>query len=680
MIITQLSITNFGVYQGLHEFDLRPRLNGEQAPTVILIAGKNGSGKTTILEAVRLCLFGRLALGSRVRKTDYDTYIKQRFHRGLDDHQPTQTARVGIVFEHVHAGEKNLYDAVRSWTYDGQKLDEQVSIYKNGQILRDILKDYWNDFLRDLIPPGVADLFFFDGEQIQALADKDTEEVALETAIGGLLNLDLIERLQSDLNIYIRQRNKDGQGALAQDFEAISSEYEHYKQSIQEKRQDRAGLQARLDHTNKLLEEARQKLLSEGAQFIEQHSDLERREAAVKEELGRTRDLIHHLASELLPFSFAPAWNQKLQARLLAEAERTKRQVTEAFRIQASQQISQLLKGRVAKQLADADWQMLLADVEAIFRTDDGQGDAPIVHQVSDIQRRRLLDQIQKAQFQTPAALTALIDQLEALETERSDIALKLKQVPTAEIGQPLIENFQALSEKLGGLYERMSQIDKEIGKLQYRLDEAARKRSRIWHKIADLGAKDMQVDAAAKIQVVLEQYLERVTALKINQLEQQVVEFFNLLCRKEMLVKEVKIDTQQYSVKLYGENRTELPKSSLSAGERQLYAMSLLWALRSVSGRRLPIIIDTPMGRLDSDHRDRLLNHFFPSAAHQIIMLSTDTETTPETLVRLEPAISHVYRLDFDQKTGQTQVAPVCFLATKMDQSDADPITEVAG
>ena len=107
----------------------------------------------------------------------------------------------------------------------------------------------------------------------------------------------------------------------------------------------------------------------------------------------------------------------------------------------------------------------------------------------------------------------------------------------------------------------------------------------------------------------------------------------------------------------LFGANRTVLPKSDLSAGEKQLYATALLWALRSVSGRALPIIIDTPMGRLDSDHRATMLKKFFPNAAHQVILLSTDTEIDPAAFADIQHAISHTFRLEYDQATGSTQV-----------------------
>lgn len=142
MIITSLSIHNFGVYRGTNDFELRPRQDGNEFIPVILFGGKNGAGKTTILEAIRLCLYGRLVLGNRVRRMDYDAYIMQRIHRGSAHTLPAKIARVGLVFEHVHAGVLSTYDAVRSWRIEGQAINETISIYKDGQPMRDIAPEH----------------------------------------------------------------------------------------------------------------------------------------------------------------------------------------------------------------------------------------------------------------------------------------------------------------------------------------------------------------------------------------------------------------------------------------------------------------------------------------------------------------------------------------------------------
>lgn len=105
-----------------------------------------------------------------------------------------------------------------------------------------------------------------------------------------------------------------------------------------------------------------------------------------------------------------------------------------------------------------------------------------------------------------------------------------------------------------------------------------------------------------------------------------------------------------------------ELHKSSLSAGEKQVYATAMLWALAHTSGRELPMIIDTPLARLDSEHRTALVERYFPAASHQVIVLSTDTEVDSELLDRLMPNVSHSYHLDYDHDRRATSVRPGYF------------------
>ncbi len=128
MILTRLTITNIGVFRGRHEFALHPISADRTSRPVILFGGKNGAGKTTILEAIRLCLYGRGALGNRVRQTDYDTYIRQRMHRNSAQKMALSTASVGLLFDHVHAGVRSTYDAVRSWRAEDNGVQEAITI------------------------------------------------------------------------------------------------------------------------------------------------------------------------------------------------------------------------------------------------------------------------------------------------------------------------------------------------------------------------------------------------------------------------------------------------------------------------------------------------------------------------------------------------------------------------
>jgi DNA sulfur modification protein DndD len=661
MIFAKLTITNFGVYRGRNEFDLRPHKDEDAAYPIVLFGGKNGSGKTTILDAIRLCLYGRIALGMRVRLADYETYITQRLHRSVGSND-ARTASISLTFEHTHIGVQSIYNATRTWLLEGDNIREDISIYKDDWVLQEIAPEHWDDFLRDLIPPGVADLFFFDGEKIQALANDETDSEALATAVGGLLNLDLISRLKSDLSVYLRQQDQQNQSLLQKNARELEDAYEEVENIYQERKQDRAQLISRLDNIRKQIEDARQKLLSEGAGFVEQRAKMEQRLEQVEKTLNDARSAIRELAAGLMPFAIVPKWCGQLRERLEEETEAERMVLISGVQHKQWADTTETLlnpdfQKQVAPELASEIWARIAQEIQTALRPSNDVVSTKQVHPISGQQREKLIHWMDRATKQLPSETHELTQQLEMLETERSSLTNSLKQVPEEAIANPLLEEFYHLSEKKGRLQEQIKRTDDDIDRIRNERAELDRQRSRAWQKVAEANNVDIRIERAAKVQVLLSQYLEQITSAKTKELEQTVARYFNLLSRKRALVKEVHIDPERFTVTLYGENRTLLPKSDLSAGEKQLYAVALLWALRSVSGRALPIIMDTPLGRLDSDHREAMLMNFFPHAAHQTIVLSTDTEIDPELYELLKPSISHTYRLEFDEEQGYTKV-----------------------
>jgi len=82
------------------------------------------------------------------------------------------------------------------------------------------------------------------------------------------------------------------------------------------------------------------------------------------------------------------------------------------------------------------------------------------------------------------------------------------------------------------------------------------------------------------------------------------------------------------------------------------------LWSLAKTSGRSLPFIIDTPLARLDVDHRNNLVEEFFPAASHQVIILSTDTEITKPYYEKLLPYIARSYSMEYDDKMRCSKIS----------------------
>src|SRR6185369_10911925 len=150
-----------------------------------------------------------------------------------------------------------------------------------------------------------------------------------------------------------------------------------------------------------------------------------------------------------------------------------------------------------------------------------------------------------------------------------------------------------------------------------------------------------------------------RVAAIRKHtaRLGRLILESFVQLLRKSNLVTGLNIDPSTFRIELTGGDGRALAFERLSAGERQLLATSILWGLAKASGRPLPTIIDTPLGRLDSSHRRHLLERYFPVASHQVILLSTDEEVDEESWKRLKPYIGRSYHLHFDEASRSTHV-----------------------
>ena len=161
----------------------------------------------------------------------------------------------------------------------------------------------------------------------------------------------------------------------------------------------------------------------------------------------------------------------------------------------------------------------------------------------------------------------------------------------------------------------------------------------------------------AARIRTTLALFRKAVIVRHVRKIEQLVLESYQQLLRKASLVTRLEIDPETFALTLYGRDGRELSAERLSAGERQLLAIALLWGLAKTSGRPLPTAIDTPLGRLDAGHRAHLVERYFPFASHQVLLFSTDEEIVGAHLEKLRPFIGRSYRLAYDDATGSTRI-----------------------
>jgi DNA sulfur modification protein DndD len=664
MILTKLVMTDFGLFAGYHEFLLKPREEKDGPRPLILFGGANGAGKTTILEAVRLCLYGRDALGLRVSQAEYEMHLSKRTHKSRK--RSADGASVALEFEYAQNGELGTYCIERSWVCIEQGVVEHLSLRKNGDFQFGLGPEFWQDFLKDLIPIGLADLFFFDGERIQSLADDSRGGQVLGSALKDLLGVNLIEQLEADLGVYLtRQARIEALSAAQEQLEALQQERRRLSEIEEAYEQDAAGVQTRLDRITNKIQEKQAEIVRAGGAFVEKRSAVEAQKKLLEVSATQLRNQLIDACADLLPFVLAPNLCRTVYSRIQKEEElefrKTKSDILQTQADRLTEEIGREgfwhdveagidtgMREAIGNRIRD-----LLLKMAATEEADVGD---TFIHNLSSKDRRQLLGWLDQALSTVRTEALALVRELQNKQVELEQAERVLQAVPPTELIKPLLLELQAYQEEASRLKNELqaftdlrekartdlASIVRELEKIETALQENARQ--------GDKGA------LAAKGLRVLSEFRRDLLRLKIADLESTFTEYFNRLARKQEFVSHVIINEKDFSMTLVSREGRYIPKPQLSAGEKQIYAVALLWALRSVAARPLPIIIDTPLGRLDSSHRQNLVDHYFPHASHQVVVLSTDTEIDAGYFSELEPHISHAYHLIYDDSTGTTQ------------------------
>ena len=126
--------------------------------------------------------------------------------------------------------------------------------------------------------------------------------------------------------------------------------------------------------------------------------------------------------------------------------------------------------------------------------------------------------------------------------------------------------NIERLRNKLSEAQAAAKRIDQERGRLQRELRDATH--------------SDRRLSLAGGAARALEDYQTELTIRRVRQLEDEFVACFNRLAHKGDVLASVKIDPETLQVDLTDQSGKALRKSELSAGEKQIYAISMLWAL----------------------------------------------------------------------------------------------------
>lgn len=670
MHFTEFRLIHFGLYPGEHVIDVRPLpADEDHNRPIILIGGKNGAGKTTILEAVRLCLYGSSSLGKGTKRSAYEAYLLSRIHRQLG--APLQHTFAGVVVGFVHTIGTTTHEFTirRMWTRRNKGVQETLTVLRDGVQISEQELAMWEQFLYDLIPLGLADLFFFDGEKIQALAD-DPDYVLLGESIRSLLGLDLLNRLRTDLSIYLARQRKTGGDKLDDLLQDLHERRSHIEEGFRQAFLELSHTNSSLAHIQGKIEATERHLASEGGEIVAQRDALKQRATILSEAIHRHERGITEQANMLLPFAIIPELSYRLKIQLEHEEQ------VEQY-IQVSTIANQFIEQLVQQFEEDKDWledlalskkkrNKLLQSLaqkgntvrdDIVHKNGTDLETERMIHPVEKNARREMISWLDQAIQTVPPQLAELGAALEQAKNELLEIEALLMNAPAEEIIQPIIQQLSTLQRELGMLEAQRKTQEAKVQGFRQQRESLDKEQKDLYTRLMRGDDPDYRLQLASRAQQVLVRYEEVLRQSKISELEKAIVDCFSKLSRKGHFIHRIAIHPENFSTTLYNRKGDALPSEQLSAGEKQIYAIAVLWALRLVSGRSLPIIVDTPFGRLDSEHRQHLIQRYFPHASHQVILLSTDTEIDATLYADIAPAVTRSYQLEYQNDAASTHI-----------------------
>jgi DNA sulfur modification protein DndD len=453
-------------------------------------------------------------------------------------------------------------------------------------------------------------------------------------------------------------------------LEVLEQEKLTLEQSISQVKQNLAQKTTQIEQLVSLISNLEERVCLQGGQWIEDRNNLMIEKEKLLSEVSVVQNEIRELCAGLFPFTIVPELCNSLKIQLESEEQFQKQHAL-------SKEINNLLeKGRLRSrkllkkfpQIPKSAWEECVEIFVNILSSSSSkeQTEVNVIHDFSFSEKSEIISWVNQVSSSVPKRMRELSVRLEKSTRELQVVESKLQRVPPEESIRPLIEEISISNKQLGGLQNEASQIEKERNSLDSQLEDIKRTIQRLYESIDKNENMEERLLLSSKVQMILRGFVQDVKARKVQDLENCFSFAFNKLARKGDLVKTIKIDAETFSVSLFNQRGREIPRKDLSAGEKQIYAISMLWALGQISGRPLPVVIDTPLGRLDSDHRTHIVENYFPKASHQVVLLSTDTEIERSYFKFLGPYISHAYQLEYDSSEGTTKLQEGYFWSTK--------------
>ena len=494
------------------------------------------------------------------------------------------------------------------------------------------------------MPSSISSLFFFDGEKIETLAEPSKSKKIIQDGIYSLLGIHDINNLIKSLLVYEKKKLNENNVLEQEDLKIIDEKIFIRKDEIDEIIGDNYSLQNNVDTIELKIKKNSKLLIENGYELFKNREEIKKENIHLNELIVSKNNQLKDLSAEKLGLMLVQKEINQIRGSLLKSSGFNAGNVNllknEFLKIENFFNKEKNIKNYTNKRLNELD---------------DYIKEVPYDIDESQIPTEDFFIDLEKS-------CRKLISEFDEIYLKQINNEKKLAAVPEEEKLKIHIQNELKYSEekvkydtRVSINHEKISILEREIKILNIERDKLIQEYSAI---LIESDAVKIRISKSQKSRESLEKFKHKLLIKNIHKIAELISESFAKLQRKEGRRLKFIIDITDFSLNII-ENGNEVDVSELSAGEKQLIAISILWALTKASNKTFPSLIDTPLARLDSHHRSNIIKNYFPRTSEQVLIFSTDEEVYGKHYHKLQNSIAHEYLIEFDvnNKTSKFKV-----------------------
>ena len=681
MKFSNIKINNFRQYYGNVEFDL----STDEDRNIILIGGRNGYGKTNFLLSVVWCLYGEKI--SQVddnfkkeiqKEKNYSSFMQQSINWSAE-REGESTFSVSILVDAIELPDieklsANSSQVLITRSRNVQSTDEKltitdpiskIEIFDNDDDKFNFISDY-------IIPLDAAKFVFFDAEKISEIANLSIKEEGgfINDALGKILGLDSYETLIDDFEFYINSLKREGANKNVQE-QIIGNEsaVQMSEMEIEQLQEENAKILKEIDDLKKEIRKY-DSLISLNSKQGNANFDRDAILLEIEKLQAREQELSEKFneLSEIIPLTILAGKLEEVKDHISIQEQNI---IFQNISTENSEKIENFIEMLFNKPPEPDNSTLSFRDKNfyyekakrlshELYQSGEEMTELLFEHDLNNAERQMITDAITLVNSQSGDLFHNTIDEYQEVNLRKSDLSRTLNKLD-ADLEDDIILEYIAEKEtaqyNIEQSYRRIGENDQQVIKLRKDITRITQELISLRNKV-DINAQNrVKIIETQKYIDTLQIFLEEQKNVHKENLEKTILNELKILMHKlsndvnsSKFIEDVKVTIlasgQGMIVTLLDQEGNEIRKESLSSGEKQIYISCLIKAILNESLQSLPIFIDTPLGRLDEEHRDNITKKYYPALSDQVVLFSTNSEITPKRYKEISENVAQTYLL----------------------------------